>query len=109
MVGSGRNRFEGGKGKGGGGPSDGFIVEIGSRIGNGGRSGAGGGRGREKHIQWGERIKWIGIERSECRPLGMKGHTSGLLRQFMTWLNNKLRPESSDRIASVMVWNNTTQ
>ena len=62
------NRFEDGEGTGGGGPSNGFRFGIGSIIGSGGRGrvGAGGRRGGEKHIQWGERIKWSGMDRSEC-------------------------------------------
>ena len=75
------HQFEDGEGTGGGGPRDGFgfRVGIGSRVGSRGRGGAGGGRGREKHIQWGECTKWSGIQHSECRPLGMIGHTVVLL------------------------------
>ena len=71
MVGSGGDRSEGGKGTGGGGPSDGFRVGIKGRIGSG-RGGSIGGGG-EKHIQWGERIKWSGVERSGAERVTTPG------------------------------------
>ena len=70
-----------GKGTGSG---DGFRVGIGNGVGSGGRvrGGAGGEGGGYKHIQRGERIKWSGMERRECRTLGMIGQTGGLLRKY---------------------------
>ena len=50
------------------GSGDGFRVGIGRGRGRGRDGGEGGG---EKHIQWCERIKWGGMERRKCRPLGM--------------------------------------
>ena len=46
VVRSGENRFEGGKGTGGGGPSDGFRVGIKGRIGSGRGGSIGGGEER---------------------------------------------------------------
>ena len=46
---------------------------IGNEIGRGGRGTgrAGGEIGGEKQIYWGDRIKWGGMERRKCQPLGM--------------------------------------
>ena len=56
MVGSKRDLLGDSEIKGGG---DGLRV--------GDRHGRGGGT---KHIQWGERLEWVGMEWRECRPLG---------------------------------------
>ena len=87
VVGPERNRFKDGKGTGGGGPSDGLRVGIGSRIGSGGRGrgGAGGERGGEKHIQWSERITCIGMERHKCQPLGMIIQDSAIIHNARAW------------------------
>ena len=52
---------------------DRFRFGIGNGVGSGGRGTSRAGRkgGGETHIQWGERIKWRGMERRKCRPLGM--------------------------------------
>ena len=59
----------------------GFRVGIGNGVGSGCRSrgGAGDEGVGEKHIQWGERIKWSGMKRRVCRPLKMIGQAGGLL------------------------------
>ena len=64
------------------GSGDGFRVGIGNGVGGRGRGEAGGERGVEKHTQRGERIKWSGMERCDCLPLGMSCQTGGLLRKY---------------------------
>ena len=70
---------------------EGKIEESGDGIGvrNGDRHGIGGGT---ELRQWGERLKWGGMEWSECRPVGSK---CKLVIYY-------IRTESSDWVAAVL-------
>ena len=67
----------------GGGDGIRTIIRIGDRHGRGGGT---------ELIQWGERLEWVRMEWSECRPVGIKFKL--VIYHIMT--------ESSDWIAAVL-------